>query len=553
MKRILGFAIPILVILGILSLVGWKIRQKTLTAAQMKTQSATRRNAASVVSVAVAGPASISRSVKAVGTLESPYQVKLSPNIAGRIDYLQVREGDPVKAGEVLSRIDPQEVEAQIVQAQGNLAEAKQRLAQAMITENANTVGINSNVGQQKALIASTQADYNETRATYEASVSAAHSATVDAQAKVASATSAIQTAQANLHLAQANLEDSQAKYTRTYNLYTQGFDSPQDLDDSKASVKVNQSTVAAQQKNVEAAQSALRSAEAQEHAAADQESIARKKGMSDIADARAKYNQALQTLRSAVANRAQIPAYAANIEALKSTVVAAQAALDQAIARRTYLIVSSPIDGTVTQRLFDPGAEATPGSPILVVQYLKWLYLTSALPVEYSDSVRPGMTQSITLDGLPGQVFSSKVVEINKSADPSSRQFMVRAKLDNSKGIFHAGMYAQVTMVTSHVVAPVAVPREAVTTDTSNNSTVTVVSNNVAHVTPVSVGEQDASHIQILSGISAGDRVIVLSYRPVQDGSKVIIGQLGQGGRRGARGAATGSGASTSGPGGGR
>jgi RND family efflux transporter MFP subunit len=526
MKRNIIIAISVI---ALLILIGFRVMAKTQTEAQSKAAGAARKNAPSVVNLATAGPKDIGNIVQAAGTLESPYQVNLSPNISGRIDYLQVREGDPVKAGEVLARIDPQYVEAQILQAQGNVAAAQENLSKAKITEAANTVQIDTTIGQNKAGVSSAEADYNETVVTYDATVAAAHEATVDAQAKVASAYSAIQTSEANLHLAQANLEDAQAKYTRTYNLYQQGFDSPQDLDDQRAAVKVNQATVAAQEKDVEAAKSAWNSAKAEYSAAANEEAIAKKKGISDIADAKSKLVQAQQTLDSAVANRAQIPAYTENLRALESQVVAAKATLNQAIAQRAYLIVTSPIDGTVTRRLMDPGAEATSGSPLLTVQYLRELFVTASLPVEDSDQIHMGMDESVTLDAIPGRVFHGKIVYINKSADPTSRQFMVRTQLDNSEGILRPGMYATVQIITSYVHAPVAVPREAVATDANNNSTVTLVdSSNTAHVTPVTLGAQDATNIQILSGLKGGEKVVVLAYRPVPDGGKVKVGSWG-------------------------
>jgi RND family efflux transporter MFP subunit len=553
----------IVVVVAFIALVGYKVIAKTASEADSKQAGQARLHAASVVTVAAAGPKDIASTAQAVGTLESPYQVNLAPNVSGRIDYLEAREGDEVKPGQVLARIDPEYVEGQILQAQGNLAAAQQNLVKTKITQEANTVLINTTIAQNQAAVASAQADYNETIITEEATKQAAHMATVDAEAKVASATSAVATSEANVNLAKANLEDAQAKYARTYNLYSQGFDSPQDLDDQLAAEKVDQATVRAQEKMLDAAKSALHSTKAEYTEAADNEAIAIKKESSDIADAKAKLTQSKQTLASAVANRAQIPAYAENLASLYSQVVAAKATLNQAVAQRAYLIVKSSIEGTVTRRLMDPGAEAVAGSPIVIVQYLRQLFMTAALPVEFSSQIHMGMDMVINLDALPNKTFHGKIVYINKSADPTSRQFMIRSKLDNSDHLLRPGMYAKISIVTSYIHAPIAVPREAVTTDESNNSTVTTVdSNMVAHVTPVTLGSQDANYIEILSGIKAGEKVITLTYRPVADGTKVKLGSwkvkggkgstaAGASGHAGTTGAAQ-SGTTTSGAGGG-
>jgi len=522
-RTLIAFSVVIIVILVI---IGFRIVNKVTADAQQKQQADARKTAPVPVNVSVAGPKAIALSAKAPGTLESPFQVNLSPNTAGRIDYLQVREGDQVKKGDVLARIDPQEVEGEILAAQAAYDEAQQKLSQAKITENANTIGIESTIQQQKAGVASSEADYHEVVATIEQTIGAAHQATVDAQAKVAAAQSAVSQAEANLHVAEANLDDAQSKFTRTDNLYKQGFDSPQDRDDALASVKVNKATVNAQQKSVEAANSALKSTQAEYEAAANQEAITIKKSKSDTSDAAAKLTQSHSTLDSAVANRAQIPAYTENLKALQSEVVNAKAALDQAVARRAYLVVTSPIDGTVSKRSADPGAEATPGSPILVVETLDQLFLTVNFPVDVSKLIHPGMDMTFQADGFPGQTFHATVKDINHVADPASRQFMVRAIIDNRTGQFHPGMYTQVQVVTSHVDAPVVVPMEAVKTTTSGTSTVTVVSKDMtAHKVTVTLGMQDSSQIQILSGVKAGDQVVTLSYRTIQDGGKVSFG----------------------------
>jgi RND family efflux transporter MFP subunit len=539
MKRILPFVVPILILL---LLVGWRIETKTSANAALQQQSQRARKAPAVVALATAGPKQIASNLSVVGSLESPFQVKLSPNVSGRIDYLQVREGDPVHVGQILARIDPQYVEGQILQAQSNLAMAQQKLDQARITQNANTVSIENAIREAKASVASTLADYNEARVTYEHTVGAAHEATVDAQAKVASASSNVQSSEAAVELAKANLDNANASYARTYQLYHQGYDSAQDLDNSNAARKVNTATVNSQQKLLEANKSALKSAQAEERAAYHQEQTTTKLGLSTIEDQKAKYEQAKQALDTAVANRSQIPAYTENLAALYSEVVAAKAAVSQALAQRQYLIVTSSIDGTVTQRLFDPGAEAVPGTPLLVVQANNPLFMTAAVPVEDSSYIHRGMDMRIRIDALQGRTFHAKMSQVNQSADPASRQFMIRAVLDNKQGLFRPGMYCRVQLTTSYVSAAVAVPREAVKTDSANASTVTVVDKNMkAHIVPVTVGVQDANNVQILSGVKAGDRVVVLSYRTVVDGGQVQEGTWSavkaQGGRPSGKG----------------
>lgn len=98
--------------------------------------------------------------------------------------------------------------------------------------------------------------------------------------------------------------------------------------------------------------------------------------------------------------------------------------------------------------------------------------------------------------------------------------------------------MYGRVSIQTDRVNANVVVPREAVKTNAQGVSTVTVVdAEDVAHVREVKLGAADSQVTEILSGVQPGDRVVTLSYRPVQDGQKVRLagaggGSGGEGGR---------------------
>lgn len=499
------------------------------------------RRAPSNVEVAAAGPKEIVRTLEVVGTVESPYNVRLSPKTGGRIDYLEVREGTPVKAGEVLVRLDPTEIEGQVVQQQAAVAEAQSRLAQAQITQAPTNVGIATTILQQKANLASVQADYDQVRENYAAQVAAAQAAVTDAQAKVDAAEAQVANAKANLASAQANLENAKVRYDRVNSLYKQGFIAAQDVDDARTTMNVQAAAVKVAQGQVDAASSASRSAVAVKNAASNNAKIVERKGQADIAAAKARVDQARAQVTAANANQAQAPAYEANLAALRSSVAAAQAQLRQAEARRADTALRSPIDGIVTARAADPGSIASPGTAVLTIQSMKSLYVTSAVPVEQSAKVTVGTMVSFTLDALPGRTFNAPVAEVNPSADPQNRQFMIRLKIDNSDQKLRPGMYARLNIVLERERAAVAVPREAVKTASDGTKNVVVVDEkNVAHQVKVETGSEDPKTIEIVKGLADGERVVTLSYMPVRDGQQVSLGRPEGGGQgnRGNRGA---------------
>lgn len=505
MKRWTYVLLPVLV-LG--SLIGWRlVQKKTENLAQANIREM-RKNAPLLVSTAPVMVRDIVHTFNATGTVESPQNVKIAPKVGGRVDYLALREGDRVRKGQVLVRIDPREVEAEVHQQMAALAEAQYRLAQAQITQNSTNVGVNAQVRQQKASVASAQADYRQVRQNYEAQQAAANAGVTDTQARVENAKAAINSAQ-------ANLDNARAKYNRILDLYKQGFIAAQDVDDAKAAVSVQQSAL-------EIAQGQLNSAAAQKDAAQQQASIVKTKGKADIEASQAKVEQAQASLEYANASTSQKSAYQQSISALRSSVDAAKAALRSAQAKRADTVLMSPLDGFVTGRYVDQGAMVSANQPILAVQFVKQVWVTISVPEEISTMVHIGQSATVTLDALPDQKFTGSVVQFNPSADLQSRQFMARVILSNAQNLFKPGMFAHVALETERVKSAICVPREAVGQDKSGPCVVVVEIGNKAKRRPVTTGVSDDNFTAIDQGVKPGEKVVTLSAFPVRDGMTV-------------------------------
>lgn len=507
MKRWMYMFLPI-ILLG--SLVTWRVAEKKAADSAQDAQRGARMKAAPAVSVAPAQIRDIVQTFEATGSVEAPLNVKISPKVTGRIDYLNLHEGDPVKKGRVLVRIDPSEIEAEVRQQQAAVAEAQYRLAQAQLTENPTNVSVLTQIRQQKAGASSAAADYKQVRENYQAQIAAASANVNDAQSRVDNARAAINSAQ-------ANLDNAKTKYNRMLGLYNKGFIAAQDVDDAKA-------TVAVQQANLEVAQGQLKSATAQKQAAEQQASIVRTKGTADIEASRARMVQAQASVDYANANSAQTAAYKQSISALKATVDAAKASLAGAISKRSDTVLVSPLDGYVTGRYADPGSIAAPGQAILAVQFMRQVWVTIAVPEEITTKLHIGRPARIKLDAYPGRSFTGSIIQINPAADPQSRQFTVRVIMDNSQKLFRPGMFAHVSLETGRVPRTVAVPREAVQQGDMGSFAYVVDSMNKIHRQPVTTRSSDADWIAV-EGLNAGDKVVTMSGVPLKDGQKISTG----------------------------
>lgn len=477
------------------------------------------------VEVEAAGPREMLTTVEAVGTAASPQTVRLSPPTSGRITFLTAREGDRVKAGETLVRIDPSQIEGTVLQGIAGVSEAQARLAQAEATVGSSDIGIESTIRSQRAAVASAQASLAQARKTQAAQIAAAQAVVTQQAASARAAQASVASAEASEEAARGTLEANQARLKRTTELFQGGFIAAQDVDDAKAQVATALGQVRVAQQSAAQARAQVAQANAQKAAAQAQVVVAQRETQGAILTAQAQFRTAQAALESALANRAQKPANRRNLDALQASVRAAQGQLDAAQAQRANTELKSPIDGTITERAADVGSLAQPGTPVLVVQAIKRMFVESSYPVELASQIKPGMEAQVTFDALPDRKFTGRISDLNRAADLASRQFTVRVLLDNREETIRPGMFGHVRVVTNRAAPKVVVPLDAVTETDDGKATVAVLAKGgTVSVRDVTLGQRDEMGVEILKGIETGESVVTTRGRALKDGQKVSV-----------------------------
>jgi len=534
MKRWISIIVPVIFLV---SLIGWRLQQRLGAGAA---EGGPRGGRAPVVSVEAVQTRDIVSTFEAVGDVESPFNVELSPKVSGRLEYLVVREGDRVTEGQVLARIDTSELEASLAEKRAAVAQARSRLAQAAATEGATNASVASDIRQEQAAVATAEATYQQSRSTSTAETASAEAGVTEARGRLASAEAAIENARATVRSAEANLANARARFERVRGLYQQGFTAAQDVDDARTQVSVEEGDLDVARGQVAAAIANRDAAAAQMKSAQERVRIARAKGTSDVAAARAGVQRARAGLSAARANTAQGPAYRQNLAALRAAVEAAEAQARNTEAQLRNTVLISPVDGFVTARHMDPGAMASPSQPVLAVQALRQIYVSVPVPEEVNRQVYPGKTATVTFDALPGASFTGRVASVNAAADVASRQFTMRLLLDNPENRIKPGMFARVSMVTQRARQAPSVPREAVQ-QTADGSRVIVVNTageeTTAEHRPVSLGIGDARYVAVKTGLAPGEKVVTVTAMDLRDGQPVRLGGEGGSGAAGRQG----------------
>jgi RND family efflux transporter MFP subunit len=227
---------------------------------------------------------------------------------------------------------------------------------------------------------------------------------------------------------------------------------------------------------------------------------------------------------------QAQYLAQSANVRALDHAVAAAKgnvAASQANVARlselQSYLQVRAPFAGVITLRNIDVGALVNTGSTLLFrIAQTNPLRTYVNVPQISAPEVRVGQTATLSTADLPDRKFNGQVTRTANSLDPASRTLLVEIQVPNPDGKLMPGTYAQVDLNLPRKDPPLLIPSDTLVVRPSGTLVALVDTNSKVHFQPVTVGRDLGERIEVLSGLKAGQRVIVNPNDSVQEGVKV-------------------------------
>ena len=521
MQRTAAVLIPLIAIGGATA---WRLNVVTKEKAAAANEGPGKSKRTPNVTTAPVEVRDIVTNISVVGDISAVSEQRIAPRITGRLLELFVDEGDIVKAGQVLARIDGNDLAQQIARAEAQLFEAERRIEQATLAAKPAATNTKEVLAQQKNAQKVADATLRQAERNAELTVGTARSAVADAQARVDAADAAVATAKAAKTSADANLTNAITRQKRIASLNARGFVSSQELDNVSTDVKVREANLAAASSNVDAALSNLRSAQSLLTQAQKQLDLADAKSKTDIEVAKATYDSSISQVRAADANMIQAKVSQKNIKALEGTRDAARAALDALRQQQTQLNLIAATDGIVSQRLADPGTMLTAGTPALVIQSSGAIQLDCLVDPDTATKLRIGAMVEVSTSDDDKQTTPGRIDVILPAADAGSRQLRVRVVVTNPPTTLRAGGFARVTFETGRVNGAIVAPREAIKRTKTGTIAAVVDSEGNVSVRDVTLGTEDAKGIQILSGLAAGDMVVTMSFAPPKDGSKVNV-----------------------------
>lgn len=229
--------------------------------------------------------------------------------------------------------------------------------------------------------------------------------------------------------------------------------------------------------------------------------------------------------------SEAQVSSAAAALNAAQQALEVAEANAKQYAALSDYTRIVAPFTGVVTVRYADTGSliaagtsSSTQSIPVVRVAQISVLRLVLPIPESIAGEIRLGDPVKVHVQALNAD-YVGKVSRFADSLDPQTRTMETEIDFQNTDGKLLPGMYVQAVVAPPVRSDVLAVPLEAVElgADATQGTVLVVNSQNVLEERKVQLGIQGSTRVEVRSGLSDGERVVVGSRNEFRAGMKVV------------------------------
>ncbi|QIH34743.1 efflux RND transporter periplasmic adaptor subunit [Sphingobacterium sp. DR205] len=182
-----------------------------------------------------------------------------------------------------------------------------------------------------------------------------------------------------------------------------------------------------------------------------------------------------------------------------------------------------APISGVLLSKEAEVGEIISAGTPLFVVSDIKQVTVIAFVPENELNGLHLGQAAKVAIAAI-NKSFDGKITEVGSLADATSRSFMIKITVNNDQLLIRPGMIAQAIIGGKDQKKSIQLPLECIMNDLGNQRYVYVVdkTSQKAFKRPVSLGEIIANKIEILSGLSLGETVVISGQTKLSDGSPI-------------------------------
>jgi RND family efflux transporter MFP subunit len=229
----------------------------------------------------------------------------------------------------------------------------------------------------------------------------------------------------------------------------------------------------------------------------------------------------------------AQVASAEAELSAAKQQLEVSEANRKQYAALSDYTRIVAPFAGVVTNRYADTGALVAAGTststqaiPVVRLAQISVLRLVLPVPESMAGQIHIGELVKVHVQAL-GRDFQGKVCRFADSLDLQTRTMQTEIDVENRDGSLMPGMYTETQVSLGDKKNALTIPVEAVTRNGDDATVLAVDPQNVVEERHVRLGLENDSRVEVVSGLSDGERVIIGNRSAFRNGQKIQPHQL--------------------------
>jgi len=234
------------------------------------------------------------------------------------------------------------------------------------------------------------------------------------------------------------------------------------------------------------------------------------------LVDSESQYRRASELFKTRVVSESQL-------EQLEAQRDADQAAVKAAEARLAQTVIRAPFAGRLGLRRVSLGTIVSPSTVITTLDDTSRIKLDFDVPEVFLSRLQPGLAVSARSAAWPDSRFEGRVTSVDTRVDPVSRTVTVRALLPNEDGHLLPGMFLTVTLLKEDVRS-LLIPEQAIVPERSRQFVFVVGADNVVERREIRTGRRRPGEVEVLEGLTAGERVITEGTQKARAGEPVRI-----------------------------
>jgi RND family efflux transporter MFP subunit len=192
---------------------------------------------------------------------------------------------------------------------------------------------------------------------------------------------------------------------------------------------------------------------------------------------------------------------------------------------------VYAPFSGVLTRRNVDPGAlinagAGAAGRELFDLARVDPLRVYTSVPQAYAPYIKVGAKTTVTLQEFPGQKFMATVARTAEAIDPGTRTLLTEVDVPNKDGRLLPGSFGEVHFAVGSNVNKVTVPVNAMLFRSEGAQLAVVGADNKVQLRPINIGRDYGATLEILGGVSPGDRIVINPPDSLEQGQAVNVAQ---------------------------